>query len=158
MNSPLRIALVGCGSHSRDHHAVPLARYARQHPDEVALAAACDLDEQKAESFCAEFGFGRSYTDVENMLAQEDLDGCVVVMPALRSKAITRSRCSAGAMASVNSTSYHPSTNRMMSGSARTRRLSRSSPPCARGAHCSRPYGTFYLRRKSVRRSWSHEE
>lgn len=77
----LRLALVGCGEHSRISHATPLARYAAQHPGEIELAAACDLDSSRAEEFCQTFGFLRSYTDLENMLATESLDACVCVMP-----------------------------------------------------------------------------
>src|SRR5881394_3373364 len=40
--NPLRIALIGCGNHSEHSHAIPLARYALQHPDELQLGGACD--------------------------------------------------------------------------------------------------------------------
>ena len=40
----IRLALLGCGEHSRSSHAAPLARYAAQKPGEIELVAACDLN------------------------------------------------------------------------------------------------------------------
>ena len=77
----IRLALLGCGEHSRLSHATPLARYAAQHPNEIELAAACDLSLERAEEFCREFGFSRAYSDVQSMLSSEKIDGCVSVMP-----------------------------------------------------------------------------
>jgi virulence factor len=80
----VRLAIVGCGEHSRNSHAAPLARYAAQRPGEVELVAACDLNVDRAAEFCRTFGFARAYTDVEKMLAAENIDGCVSVMPMER--------------------------------------------------------------------------
>lgn len=77
----VRLALVGCGEHSRNSHAAPLARYAALQPGEVELVAACDLNADRAAEFCRTFGFARAYDDVEKMLAAEDIDGCVCIMP-----------------------------------------------------------------------------
>jgi predicted dehydrogenase len=77
----VRLAIVGCGEHSRGSHAAPLARYAAQQPGEIELVAACDLNADRAAEFCQTFGFARAYTDVEEMLATESIDGCVCVMP-----------------------------------------------------------------------------
>ena len=77
----IRIALAGCGEHSRSSHAVPLARYAAQHPGEIELVAACDLNREKAEEFCQSFGFQRAYTDMSQMLDSEKPDACVSIMP-----------------------------------------------------------------------------
>jgi myo-inositol 2-dehydrogenase/D-chiro-inositol 1-dehydrogenase len=77
----IRLALVGCGEHSRTSHAAPLARYAKQNPGGIELAAACDLNLDRAKEFCVNYGFARAYSDVESMLATERLDGCVAVMP-----------------------------------------------------------------------------
>lgn len=77
----IRIALVGCGEHSRASHAAPLARYAATHPNEIDLAAACDLNRERAIKFCSSFGFARSYEDLDEMLAVEKPDACVCVMP-----------------------------------------------------------------------------
>ena len=80
----IRLALVGCGEHSRTSHATPLARYAALNPGDLELVAACDLNLDRAREFCAEFGFARAHSDVETMLNKEILDGCVCVMPMER--------------------------------------------------------------------------
>jgi Predicted dehydrogenases and related proteins len=77
----IRIALAGCGEHSRTSHATPLARYASEHPGEIELVAACDLDADKAAEFCHSFGFLRPYTDLDQMLDSEKPDACVCIMP-----------------------------------------------------------------------------
>ena len=80
----IRLALIGCGEHSRTSHATPLARYAAQNPGELELVASCDLNLDRARQFCGEFGFARAYSDIETMLGQESIDGCVCVMPMER--------------------------------------------------------------------------
>lgn len=77
----IRIALAGCGEHSRTSHAAPLARYAATHPDEIQLTAACDINAEKATEFCRSFGFLREYNDLDQMLQVEKPDACVSVMP-----------------------------------------------------------------------------
>ena len=77
----IRIALVGCGEHSRASHAAPLARYAAAHPDEIKLLAACDLNSERAAEFCRSFGFAQAYEDLDRMLEVEKPDACVSVMP-----------------------------------------------------------------------------
>ena len=77
----IRIAIAGCGEHSRASHAAPLARYAAANPDEIELVAACDLDIDKAAEFCRSFGFVRPYKDLDEMLSVEKPDACVTVMP-----------------------------------------------------------------------------
>ncbi len=77
----IRIALAGCGEHSRASHAAPLARFAATHPNEITLVAACDLNRAKALEFCHSFGFARAYEDLDQMLEAEQPDACVSVMP-----------------------------------------------------------------------------
>ena len=77
----LKIALIGCGEHSKGNHAIPLARYAAEHAGEISLVAACDLNPARAEEFCREHGFAKAYTDIERLLANESIDACVSVMP-----------------------------------------------------------------------------
>ena len=80
----IRIALAGCGEHSKTSHAAPLARYAAAHADEIELAATCDLNEEKAAEFCRLFGFRRHYKNLDEMLESEKVDACVCVMPMER--------------------------------------------------------------------------
>ena len=77
----IRIALAGCGEHSRTSHAAPLSRYAATHPGEIELAAACDLNVERANEFCRSFDFLRPYSDLDQMLEVEKPDACVCVMP-----------------------------------------------------------------------------
>jgi myo-inositol 2-dehydrogenase/D-chiro-inositol 1-dehydrogenase len=80
----IRLGLIGCGEHAEGSHAVPLARYASAHSAEIHLAAACDLRLERAQEFCQKYGFASAYRDFEEMLAKEDLDGCVSVLPIER--------------------------------------------------------------------------
>lgn len=77
----IRIALAGCGEHSRTSHAAPLARFAATHPNEIKLVAACDLNRERAIEFCHSFGFAKAYEDLDQMLEVEQPDACVSVMP-----------------------------------------------------------------------------
>jgi len=77
----IRIAIAGCGEHSRSSHAAPLARYAAAHPNKIELVAACDLNLDRAVEFCRAFGFVRPYKDLDEMLSVEKPDACVSVMP-----------------------------------------------------------------------------
>jgi predicted dehydrogenase len=77
----IRLGLVGCGEHSECGHAIPLARYKSAHPDEILLAAACDVRVDRAREFCSKYGFLAAYPDVDAMLQREKLDGCICVVP-----------------------------------------------------------------------------
>jgi predicted dehydrogenase len=77
----LRLALIGCGSHSENAHASALAHYVAQHPGDVDLAAACDMDIGRALRFCQEYGFAGAYSDVEEMLETEKPDAVVSILP-----------------------------------------------------------------------------
>jgi myo-inositol 2-dehydrogenase / D-chiro-inositol 1-dehydrogenase len=80
----IRVGLIGCGEHSEIGHAIPLARYAATHTEAIALATACDLRQDRAELFCRKYGFARSYQQLDEMLAREDVDVCVAVTPVER--------------------------------------------------------------------------
>lgn len=77
----LRIGILGCGEHSEIGHAVPMARYAREHPGVITLAAACDLRTQRTDLFRERYGFERAYNNCDEMLAREKLDACIAVTP-----------------------------------------------------------------------------
>jgi predicted dehydrogenase len=77
----IRLGLIGCGEHSESGHAVPLARYKAAHPDEIVLAAACDLKLERAREFCSKYGFVSAYSEIDEMLGKEKLDGCITVVP-----------------------------------------------------------------------------
>lgn len=50
-------------------------------PEEIKLAAVCDLDLGRAESFATEFGFQRVYSNLNDMLAYEKLDALLAITP-----------------------------------------------------------------------------
>jgi predicted dehydrogenase len=77
----IRLGLIGCGSHSESGHAIPLARYKAAHPDEIVLAAVCDLQTERARHFTRKYGFLTAYRNVDEMLQHEKLDGCIAVVP-----------------------------------------------------------------------------
>jgi predicted dehydrogenase len=77
----IRLGLVGCGEHSESGHAIPLSRYKSAHPDEILLAAACDVRIDRAREFCSKYGFLAAYSDVDTMLQRQELDGCITVVP-----------------------------------------------------------------------------
>jgi predicted dehydrogenase len=91
----IRLGLIGCGAHSESGHAIPLARYKAAHPDEVVLAAVCDVKIERALDFGRKYEFQSAYQNVDDMLRQENLDGCIAVVPpesisALGIKLLTR--------------------------------------------------------------------
>jgi predicted dehydrogenase len=92
----VRLAAIGGGNHSRKNHLPSLARYVAEHPGEVELAAFCDLDPEVAGNACSEYGFSKSYTNVEEMLSAEDLDGCVSVTPIPVTAAVANQVIAAG--------------------------------------------------------------
>jgi predicted dehydrogenase len=77
----VRIAVIGAGYHSRDNHLPALARYKALHADQVELTALCDLNAAAAEQSARQFGFAHFYTDVDEMLAAERPDACMVITP-----------------------------------------------------------------------------
>jgi len=77
----IRLGLLGCGEHSEIGHAIPLARYAASKPGAISLLAACDLRSERAEMFCKKYGFARAHKDLNQMLANEQLDACIAVVP-----------------------------------------------------------------------------
>lgn len=77
----IRLGLIGCGAHAESGHAIPLARYKAAHPDELLLAAVCDLRIERARDFSRKYGFLAAYENVDEMLRQENLEGCIVVVP-----------------------------------------------------------------------------
>jgi predicted dehydrogenase len=77
----IRLGLIGCGAHSENGHAIPLARYKAAHPDEILLAAVCDVKIERALDFGRKYGFQSAYQNVDDMLRQENLDGCIAVVP-----------------------------------------------------------------------------
>jgi len=77
----LKLALIGCGEHSSLFHAPSLGKIARERPGNVQLVAAVDLQIDRAQTLCNDFGFKKAYTDYRRMFDQEKPDAVVLVMP-----------------------------------------------------------------------------
>jgi len=82
-----KLCQIGCGEHARVAHGPSQRRCAAERPD-LVLAACCDLDAGRAESFRRDFGFARAFTDPVTMLAEEQPDAVVVVVPVERTVAV----------------------------------------------------------------------
>ena len=72
-NRKLRVGIIGTGNISHCH----MAGY-KKYKDLVDVVAACDIDENKLNAYCKQYGIPNSYTDYSEMMAKEDLD-CVSV-------------------------------------------------------------------------------
>lgn len=72
-----KLAFIGCGGFATASifPQVPIT-------PEVDLVAVCDIDKSKAEKNARNFGARRVYTDMEEMLDKEALDGVFVIGPA----------------------------------------------------------------------------
>ncbi len=77
----IRIGILGAGWHSSDSHGPALKTFAAEHPGAIELAAVCDLDREKAQTYADAFGFARVYEDMQVMLAEETLEGLIAVTP-----------------------------------------------------------------------------
>ena len=73
----LNIGFVGCGTHSTNN-LYPMLKYSR-----CRLQAVCDMKRELAEFNCRVFGGRAVYTDVDEMLSKEALDGVMVVGPPI---------------------------------------------------------------------------
>jgi len=67
---PLRLGMVGCGGISHAH-----GNAAKKAPRTARFAACCDVREDAARNWAAQYGCERSYTDYEEMIRKESLDG-----------------------------------------------------------------------------------
>jgi len=87
----IKLVVIGAGAHSLHNHLPALQKYVLEHPKEVSLSALCDLRRDHVESTSRQFGFDRSYTDIEEMLAHESPDGCMAITPVpITGKVTTR--------------------------------------------------------------------
>ena len=76
-----RFAIIGAGTHAKaSHYRDPGLRH---RPDEIGLCAACDLDPAKLAFVAQEFAVAATYTDYREMIAKEQPDATVIVLPAV---------------------------------------------------------------------------
>lgn len=87
----IRVGILGAGRHSTAAHGPALKILQRRRPGAIELAAVCDLDASRGRAFAREFGFNRTYSKVEDMLAGEKLDALLAITPlALTEQVVTR--------------------------------------------------------------------
>jgi predicted dehydrogenase len=72
-SEPLKLGMVGCGDISHAH-----GNAAARIPRLVRFVAACDLRREAAEAWAARYGAERCYTDYEEMVRAEPLDGVLL--------------------------------------------------------------------------------
>ncbi len=72
----MRIGLVGCGRISKNHFAA-----IKEFPEDLELAAVCDINKERARQAAAEYN-SAGYTDLSEMLKQENLDILSVCTPS----------------------------------------------------------------------------
>ncbi len=85
----IKLVVIGAGDHSRLNHLSALQRYILEHPGKVVLSALCDLRRDHAESVGRQYGFERTYVDIDEMLARESPDGCIAITPVPITRKIT---------------------------------------------------------------------
>jgi myo-inositol 2-dehydrogenase/D-chiro-inositol 1-dehydrogenase len=83
----MKLCQIGCGEHARVAHGPSQRRCAGERKD-LVLAACCDLDPERAESFRRDFGFARAFSDPVAMLDAEEPDAVVVVVPVEKTVAV----------------------------------------------------------------------
>lgn len=76
MSSPVRIAVVGAGAIAQLAHLPVLARLRG-----AQLVALCDNDRAKARALADRFGIPDVFTDIDDLLAYDEVDAAVVATP-----------------------------------------------------------------------------
>jgi virulence factor len=80
MTVPFKAVQIGAGSFARIYHAPTLKRLAGGTHPRLVLEGICDLNLQRAEEFCREFGYKRAFSDFHGMIeaVRPDLIYCMV--------------------------------------------------------------------------------
>lgn len=89
--SKARVAVIGTGWWATDTHIPALI----QNPD-ATLVALCDTDQTRLQAAADRYEITGRYTDLPTMLAQEELDGVVIVSSNASHHAVTRACLEAG--------------------------------------------------------------
>lgn len=69
----IKVGLIGCGAIANLH-----AQAYQKLGDRVELVACCDIIEERAKNYSERYGYKKTYTDAETMLAECDLDAVSV--------------------------------------------------------------------------------
>lgn len=65
---------IGAGNFCRANHAPTLQRLAESPDPPLSLEAVCDLDSERAEAFCRDFGYKKAYTELNVMIEEIEPD------------------------------------------------------------------------------------
>lgn len=72
----VNFAIIGCGRVSWNH------LDAIEHAPHAKLVAVCDIIESKAKTTALKYGLEKWYTDIEDMLNNENIDVCCILTPS----------------------------------------------------------------------------
>lgn len=72
---PVKLGIIGCGAHAIGSQGPAAAKI----PHLVQFTACCDIRRAAAEEWASRFGTERIYTDYQEMLRREELDGVLLV-------------------------------------------------------------------------------
>jgi len=86
----VRVALIGTGTWG-NIHAQTYTEYPR-----AALAAVCDLNQERAHKTAAQYGVSRVYTDYRKMLKEDGIDAVAIVTPDFAHREIIEEAARAG--------------------------------------------------------------
>jgi predicted dehydrogenase len=80
MTAPFKAVQIGAGSFARVYHAPTLQRLACGPDPRLTLEGICDLNLQRADEFCRDFGYKRAFSDFRRMIetVRPDLIYCMV--------------------------------------------------------------------------------
>ena len=76
MSGPVRLAVVGAGAIAQLAHLPVLSKIRG-----AQLVALCDNDAEKARALADRFGIPDVFTDLEELLESDQLDGVVIATP-----------------------------------------------------------------------------
>lgn len=91
----LKVCVIGCGQHACAVHGPSYQRYQQEYSN-VIFCACCDVSHDAAAHFATKFGFACHYTDYQLMLAEQQPDAVIVLVPAVASFEIVRNVMLAG--------------------------------------------------------------
>jgi myo-inositol 2-dehydrogenase/D-chiro-inositol 1-dehydrogenase len=81
MRQPLKLCVIGSGTHSLTCHLPALAHYRENHPGRIVLAGIADRIRAKASAAAEKFSIGQAYADVDEMLSREQPAACLAITP-----------------------------------------------------------------------------
>ncbi|HCU22888.1 MAG TPA: hypothetical protein DF698_08440 [Candidatus Atribacteria bacterium] len=77
MGEPFRLGVIGCGIFAEANIFPSLSTHFF---DDVQRVAVCDLRLKRAERLASKYGWKNIYTDFQEMIGQENLNGCVICL------------------------------------------------------------------------------